>query len=383
LDAWRSAYIATGANPATVRVQNPWQPASGPLNQYYSGGTGGNLNSRTMTVIETMYPYPLEGDNVHLTTGVSDYNAMQLQATRQFARGLQLNANYTWSRQFGASRYNAETNQNYGDGNNTTTAYWPNLTPERRYLNRQLTTSDIPHRLSINAVYQLPFGRGKLLNTDSRILNAIAGGWSLAGTTIVQSGIIAPLTGGVTNSLNGLPDRVPGVPLEVPKSLQHWYDGKTSVSLPSGRIITPCKDCFLKYNIDAFQGRTAVQTGGKGQGGTIPDLYWYGDAVSSYNDMRSPHVWFTNLSLEKSVVLHDRYALDFSAQATNVFNHANFKPGVNMSMGATVVSSNLAANASKAVQIGQILDNASKTFGTYTKNAYDPRQIELSVHFKF
>jgi hypothetical protein len=383
LEAWRSAYIATGSNPATARVQNPWQPASGPLNEFYSGGTGGNLRNRTMTVIETLYPYPLEGDNVHLTTGVSDYNALQLQATRQFAHGLQLNANYTWSKQFGASRYNAETNQNYGDGNNVSAAYWPNLTPERRYLNRQLTTSDLPHRLTINGVYQLPFGRGKLINTDSKILNAIVGGWSLAGSTILQSGFIAPLTGGVTNSLNGLPDRVPGVPLEVPKSLQHWYDGKTSVTLPSGRIITPCKDCFLKYNIDAFSGRTAVQTGGARKGDTIADLYWYGNAVSSYNAIRSPRVFFTNLSLGKSVTLHDRYSLDFSAQATNVFNHTNFMPGVNMNMGATVVSSNLAPNASKNVQLGQILDVASNTFGTYKKNAYDPRQIEMSVHLRF
>ncbi|MFN7930069.1 MAG: hypothetical protein U0Y68_19525 [Blastocatellia bacterium] len=43
-------------------------------------------------------PYPHQGNSIHLTVGTSDYHAMQLQVTRQFANGLQFNAHYTWSK---------------------------------------------------------------------------------------------------------------------------------------------------------------------------------------------------------------------------------------------------------------------------------------------
>ncbi|HEU0172618.1 MAG TPA: hypothetical protein VFV58_00015 [Blastocatellia bacterium] len=69
----------------------------------------------------------------------------------------------------------------------------------------------------------------------------LGGGCRVAGSFTAQSGFVFPLSSGGANSINGLPDRVPGVPLEVPKELQRWYDDKASVSLPSGRIITPLR----------------------------------------------------------------------------------------------------------------------------------------------
>jgi hypothetical protein len=188
---------------------------------------------------------------------------------------------------------------------------------------------------------------------------------------------VAPLTNGGTNSLNGLPNRVPGVPLEVPKALQHWYDGKTSVTLPSGRVITPCANCFLKYNIDAFAA--PVVTGADGKT-ILPDVFWYGNSSPSSSEMRSNPTWNTNMSIEKNFRIRERYSLSVSGQATNLFNHTQFQPGLNSGFGATVVSSNVASSG--GAKIGQLLDT-SNTFGTYTRNTYDARQLEMVVQFKF
>jgi hypothetical protein len=145
-------------------------------------------------------------------------------------------------------------------------------------------------------------------------------------------------------------------------------------------IITPCKGCFLKYNIDAFAGRLVSGPNGK----ALADLFWYGNAAATYGDLRSPSIWNMNMSLEKSFKVWERYSLNVAAQATNVFNHTQFKPVVNSSFGATVQQSTLdnAANAPLKLKLGQLLDTAS-TFGTFTQDAYDARQIEFVVRIRF
>jgi hypothetical protein len=387
LASWRDTYIASNGltNLSSQQICNPFQTlqtcnnantgaASGPLIPYGNG----SIRNRTMPRIETVFPFPLEGDNVTLSEGFSTYNAMQLQVTRQFAGGFQLGAHYTWSKQLASTRYNAQTNQGYSDGADAN--YFSNLRPDLRPLNKKVTTNDIPQRLAINWIYDLPLGRGKLVDIDNSVLNAILEGWRFGGAFVAQSGFVATLRNGGTNSINSLPDRVPGVPLEVPKDLQRWYDGKTQVTLPSGRVITPCKGCFLKYNIDAFAGRIVKGPNGK----AIPDLFWYGTAAATYSGMRSPSIWNSNMALEKSFNIRERYSVNVAAQATNLFNHTQFKPTVNSSFGATVQQSTLdaAANAPLKLSLGQLLDTPS-TFGTFTQDAYDARQVEFVIRFRF
>ena len=98
--------------------------------------------------------------------------------------------------------------------------------------------------------------------------------------------LLAVISGG-SNALNNLPDRIPGVPIEVPKELQRWYDGSTTVTLPSGRQIRPCAGCFLKYNVDAFTGRTV----GTPNGSRVLDIFWYGNSAATYDDIRSNSIW--------------------------------------------------------------------------------------------
>lgn len=367
LSQWRNGYInSNGSDPSTAKVNNPYTKMI--------GVTSGSIRNTTITAMEAAFPLPLQGDNTHLPAGVSDYHALQLTLNRQYASGLQFGAHYTWSKLLASSRFNAETNQNYNDGG--TTGYLAYRRPEDFDKNRRLTTSDVPHRFSINWVYDLPIGNGKMFNLSNKVINSIAGGWRLGGWFNVQSGFIAPISGG-SNALNGLPDRVPGVSLEVPKDLQRWYDGKTTVSLPSGRKITPCSGCFLKYNIDAFSTRVVSTPNGS----ILPDLFWYGNAASTYNELRSNANWDTNISLEKSFKVGERFNFNLSAQATNLFNHTRFRPGLTMGGGgATKISED---TVTKVVKYSSELTGTSN-FGTYNRsNVYDPRQIEMVLKLRF
>ena len=372
LSDWRNTYVQSNGttNLSTQQIQNPWQPATGPLIAFGAG----NIRNRTLQRIEAAFPFPHHGNSVHNTKGTSDYHAMQLQVTRQFSSGLQFNAHYTWSKLIEASNYNAQSNNGYADSNAN---YYANIRPDLLKTNRKVSTNDMPHRFVASWVYDMPIGSGKLLDLKSKALNSVIGGWRLGGSFNVQSGLVSQISGGGTNSINGLPDLVPGVALEVPKDLQRWYDGKTAVTLPSGRVITPCNRCFLKYNIDAFAGR--VVTGPNGV--AIPDLFWYGTSAASFGALRAPTTWNSNIALEKNFKITERFSANLSAQATNVFNHTQFRASYNTGMGGTVVPATITANPTQNLKIGQL--QSSGTFGTRGLGANDPRQIEMVMKLRF
>ncbi|MBI1765716.1 MAG: TonB-dependent receptor [Acidobacteria bacterium] len=372
LSDWRNTYIqSNGAtNPSTQQVQNPWQPATGALIPFGAG----NIRNRTIQRIETAFPYPHHGNNIHLTVGQSDYHAMQLQVTRQFSSGLQFNAHYTWSKLLEMSNYNAQSNNGYADSNAN---YFANIRPDLYRTNRKPSTNDLPHRIVASWVYDMPIGGGKLLDLKNKVANGVLGGWRLGGSASIQSGLVSQISGGATNAINGLPDLVPGVDFEVPKALQKWYDGKTSVTLPSGRVITPCNRCFLKYNIDAFAGRVATTP----NGAQVADLFWYGTSAAGFSAIRSPLTWNSNLALERNIKFGERYALNLSAQATNVFNHTQFRSSINTSTGGTVLPATITANPTQNLKVGQL--QSSGTFGTYGLTTNDPRQIEMVLKFRF
>src|SRR5207248_5221469 len=68
-------------------------------------------------------------------------------------------------------------------------------TPERR-----ISPFFRPMRFSLASTYELPVGRGKKVNVQNRLVNAVVGGWLVAGTYQFQLG--GPLTwlNGSTNN---------------------------------------------------------------------------------------------------------------------------------------------------------------------------------------
>ena len=387
LASWRSAYIATGGvNPGDQQVCNPVQTAqtcsaanpraaSGPLIPF--NGVYGN---RTVTLLQSLYRYPLfDAGPIETTIGFSDYNAMILQVTRRMAHGLQFNAHYTWSKSLAFGQTEAQTNGFQDTGNFVTDFDRHNL-----HNNRTLSTSDIPNRFVASFLYELPFGTGKLLDPGNRVLRGVASGWQLAGVAVLQSGPPIQITG-CTNSLNGRCDRVPGVPLEVPKDLQRWYDGKTTVTLPSGRQITPCAFCFLKYNPDAFAGRLATDASGNpvfATGGTryLSDVYWFGNGGLTYSGFRGNALQNFDLTLDRTFHIRERLTADFSARFYNALNHTRFRPNISGSMGGTSTQTLSDPTNKTHILPGQ---GTNANFGTYTTSTFDPRQVELQLMFRF
>jgi hypothetical protein len=119
----------------------------------------------------------------------------------------------------------------------------------------------------------------------------------------------------------------------VPKELQRWYDGQTTVMLPGGRQIRPPAFTFLKYNTEAFRGRVVTVP----DGSIVTDLYWWGNGSFTYGDIRGAGRDNWNLSVERTFRTHERFSVDFSAEFTNAFNHTQFRPQMTVALGGTSV----------------------------------------------
>jgi len=331
----------------------------------------GSLGRRTISRLEAALPYPHFGTlQLQRSIGFSSYHAMQLQVNRRFASDLQLNAHYTWSKALDFNLTEAQTNGFADSG-----GYDSSIDQLNYGNNKKVSLTDVPHRFLISFLYELPFGAGKRFNLNSPVLRGIISGWRLSGVGNLQSGYPIQLSG-ASNSLNNRPDRLSGVDVKVPKALQRWYDGRTSVTLPSGRLITPCSFCFLLYDPDAFQGRVVSTP----DGSIVPDVYWMANGAVTYGDIRGAGRNNWNLSLERTFKTGERVAIDLSAQFTNVWNHTQFRPQIQGGLGGTIGSVDVMRSPQLNLKPGQL---SNQSYGTRGNATFDPRQLEFQLKARF
>lgn len=225
-------------------------------------------------------------------------------------------------------------------------------------------------------MYDLPFGKGRALDAGNGFANALIGGWKVAGVYVAQSGTPLQLGGGNTGSLNGRPFLDTTQPVEVPKQLQRWYDSPNTadrtVTLPSGRRVIVCRFCFLKYSADIARG-SVVQLP---NGNFVNDIFWFGNMALSYSNIRSFGINNFNLSLDRVFSLTEKVRMEFSAQATNFFNHTQFSPSFTRSFGAINIVNDRANGRIPGL-------GSNDNYGTMTTATYDPRQIELHLRVRF
>ena len=365
----RADYIArNGAGQfCTDLVDNPWQPAGDSLINF-----GGELRNSRISTLSALQRFPaIAGSGLSLTNGWSNHHSLQLAARRTLANGLEVNANYVWSKTLAFNLSEAQGNA-FGDG----VGFTRSIDVLNLRNNYALASTDIPHRLVVAGSYELPFGGSSRFRTGNRALDFAIAGWRTSGVWVIQSGTPFAIGGASNGAINGRPNLVPGVPLEVPKELQKWYDSPNTadrtVTLPSGRSMIVCRFCFLKYNPDAFAGQVITLPNGQ----TLADVHWWGNAAQSYDALRQPNLNNLNVGVDRVFRLQERLQLEFSAQVTNILNHTQFRPTFNGNLGNTQTNPNPAAG--RVAGLG-----TNDNFGTFNTGTYDPRQIEFHLRVRF
>ncbi len=364
LQQYRAAWIASNGltNPASVQIPNP-------LTQLV-GKAAGSISGANLSVINSQKPYlALLGQTYLGNQGMSNYNALQFKVERAYSNGLQVMFNYSWSKATGlvGGSGNASYAESQVAGIGTSASGgtdYRNLDNNRGYLGY-----DIPHRVVAVVSYLLPTGKGKMLDPGNSVLRALAGDWQLGTVVTLQSGQPwGPNCGG----MNGRCNVVDGESEELPANLQGWYDGKTSVTLPNGHIITPGKFQYLKWNPDRFAPPIVQFPNGK----YAVDQYFWASTSKYVDGLRTPGFQNVNLTINRQFRFTERLRMELLGEATNLLNTTSFNPNaVNGS-----VSPVLVANAATNTKVGQ---NSNVNHGSMGLNLFEPRQITLSLRLRF
>lgn len=121
--------------------------------------------------------------------GMSYYNAAQLTLRHPSSHGLLMDFSYTLSKSIDMGS-DTERSTEYGGSSTNTGAFSEILNTWKPYLNRGVSDFDTRHLITVDWVYELPFGRGKaVLGRSNRLLDAAIGGWQWSGINRWSSGL--------------------------------------------------------------------------------------------------------------------------------------------------------------------------------------------------
>jgi hypothetical protein len=272
-------------------------------NPFFGIVNSGILVSPTISRAQSLRPFPQFTDIIPLqnTGSTSFYQALQISVNRRMSGGLALAGSYAWSK----AEEEGETHQNSYD----------------IAASRSVASYDIPHRLVVSALYELPYGRGRRFGaTAPAWLDGLAGGWQINGIVMVQSGtpltISASNTAGLFNPVtranwNGQDPRLDG---PADERLQRWF------------------------NTSAF---------------SQPAAFTFGNAGATFPLLRTHDVRNLDLSLFKHFVLGGGMRLQARIEAFNALNRVQFgTPNTSVT---------------------------STSFGVVTSQANTPRQLQFGV----
>jgi hypothetical protein len=228
--------------------------------------------------------------------GISNYNALQLQARKRLSFGLQFTASYTYS-------HALDEQSGLGlffTGNNP-------LNPSSNYGSADF---DQTHVFLINYSYNIPN------LTTNHALGQVVNGWRLGGQTVAQSGqpySVYDYSGSVGSLYFGTDDEIgnPIVPLKAGvTNSQAQLQGTTGVN--AGKPV---------LNASSFSP-VFVTPGTNGVPLDDPYESLYGNL--GRNTFRGPFQVRFDMSLAKEFQLNERFRLRFNFDAFNLFNHPDF-----------------------------------------------------------
>ncbi|MGP8243837.1 MAG: TonB-dependent receptor [Bryobacteraceae bacterium] len=294
-------------------------------NQTYLSGTAANpfsglqtsQNTASTTAAQVLAPYPefpignsasgFSGSGgvleQNMPIGSASFNSLNVRLQKRFSQGLSLTFNYIYSKMIEADS-------------------WLNAENVSTSLERRVSPSDRPQRVTVSLSYELPFGRNKYFHLQSRWLNAVVGGWFFNTNVQRQSG--APIV------WNNASTSSPG---------DYVYLGGP-LDLNSRQVNGPA------FNTAVFDTKSADAFN-----------YHLRTFSTTFGNVRADGVNQVDASMLKHFNVSEKTYFEFRFEAYNAFNHPVFSaPDITAS---------------------------DSGFGTITSVANKPRSIQLGARYVF
>jgi hypothetical protein len=250
--------------------------------------SGGELGRATETAGQLLRPYPqfLNVSDAAAQRGSSTYEAMQVRLVKRFHAGGMVQASYTWAKLLSdTDTLTSWLEAGHGVGGVQN--------PSNLRLEKSPASFDVPQRLVVSYVVDLPVGKGKkFLGNVSGIGDKIFSGWGINGVSTLQGGY--PLTfttaNNLTNSFGG--GSRPNV-ISADKSI----DGSAQSRIGKW------------FNTAAF---------------AQPASFTYGNESRTDPNLRSHGIANYDLTIRKSIPINERVSLQFRTEFFNLFNRVQF-----------------------------------------------------------
>ncbi len=260
---------ATTSNINSRRILN----INNPQNEQFGGAVWGNLR------------YQMSDLN-------SNYNALQVMATKRLAYGLTMTHAYTWAHAI-----------------DTASGLRGYTRPDNTRADRGNADTDVRHRYVMTYTYELPF-----MKDQAGVIGKVLGGWSVSGINTFQTGQPFDIYESTDRSLTGIgddrPDYVGGTltffdprgAANVPNKLNAYFDGT------GGGTSTAATSPFFRR-----VGSGASWAQGAGRWGNMGRNVFHGPGLNNWD-----------LSVFKRFRISEGHNLEFSTQVFNVWNHVMF-----------------------------------------------------------
>ena len=303
----------------------------------------------------------------------SNYNGLVANLTRRFQNGLQMNLSYTWSKTMDDA---------------TAEVFATVLTPRRPQDSQNVagdysrSALDRTHRVTLEALYDLPFYK----HSGNFLLKNVVGNWAVSPIYTYESPEYTTPLSGVNSNLNGdsgaaidrpliNPNGVKGtgtgvVPLVNPALAANCTASSTTSNFAANGAFAVCNADTVGYSAGSLDATTGVFT---------PSNAYYVQAgngvlpTAARNSLPVRPIDNFDVAAYKRLTFHDRYSVDFGAQAFNVLNHAQYTPGTidNVNGPSYTASYNFQTVTSSA------FGHPEKIFSN------NPRTMQLTAKFSF
>jgi hypothetical protein len=218
--------------------------------------------------------------------GNSNFHSLQVSLQRHLTNGWLWGTQYMWS--------HAMADIGYGAGDSESIQNMACFKCD--YSN---TDIDVRHSLSVNSVYQLPFGPGKHFLNGGGVAGKLLGGWQLSGIAAAMSGRALDIT--------------------IKRSASVMLDGNNKSQRPD---LVPGQSIYAAgQNINNWFNSAAF---------VKPADFTWGNL--GRNVGRGPGYYEIDTALEKRTTINESMALDFRVEAFNLLNHPIYgDPGTSVS----------------------------------------------------
>jgi hypothetical protein len=277
-------------------------------NTYQVNGQNGNFN---------FYPSPF-GQGRNLTTNFSNstYNGMQLEVRHPVGRGLQVQANYTYSKTLSDA------------GGDQQHDFEPLLDIHNRKMEKSRPAGfDVTHVFKANSSYELPFGDGHKWSARYGAVRRLISGWNTAGILDIQSGAPFSITSGSRGTLN-----------RGNRSANNTAFSTLSNSQLRdlmGFRMTPSGPYFIAASAIGPDGRGVAPDGAAPFNGQV----FYNAGAGTLGTMQrnffsGPSIWSLDMKLAKTTRIRENETFEIRLDSLNVLNHPTFAIG-NQSIDST------------------------------------------------